>query len=1128
MMNLKKLFASVASVMILASTLPTTVLGAGSYSAELQGAYDYAYGIGITTKSSIDDANMLGTLKRVDMAKMMVNYATEVLNKTVDTSKSCSFSDVAKQTEEMQGYMTKACQLGLMGVDANGNANATFNPEGVVTRAQFGTVLSRALYGDANEGGTPYYAKHLQALKDAGIMTSISAPNAPEVRGYVMLMMKRGDANASTNTDICKTADNLVNCSLGLPSCPAQCTSTDTTVKAGGLNVSLDSASASDGTQVPANGTIKFAVVDFAANSNDVSLQTVSIKKVGLATIPSNVRVWFEKDGIRVSGKAAFTSDGTAVLSFAPTYVVKAGEKVSFDLYVQLADGNSYGTDYQFASTDVYSSAQDVNGSFTTPKLRTANYTVAPVEVDNYAADAGTFNVDTNAQEIGAFKMTNNYAGSDTRDVDFQSITLRQNGNGSLSNLSNITLVRNGVVVAKNPTVDGKDITFSINDTVKQGTIATYYVKANVNNVDYSAGDTYILGIRNTSDVNASETTSTAFRSTVSLSNDGVFPNVSASTLTLGTYTFQGANINFTKDSSVDLSTNYAAGSDNVVLMQGTITTKSSITLEDIPSLNFTSSTGMERLFSTIYLKIGNSTFSYSPTAGDTYATFLGTVTINSSAAVKMYGKLRDTAPAATVKFEDLKLSEFQRAEYVDNSNTVAGAVGSIAGVNVGVQNATLNVTKSDALGDTAIAAGVKGLLVYGMTLTSDQGNGATVSNLVFNISTNNAGATTTTGLYNNAYATLYINGVAKQSKTINAATVTFDSFNSTVSKNNPVTMEVKVDFADAFAAGNFRLTLASMNAVDTLTSNTVSYATPAGALFTIGNPGGALASSDKNPLAQLFLSPSAAQKLVAFKMTASNDNVRLYDVSFTGTNLDGLSNFKLVNSDGTFSVAATTASASAVTFTQIANSPSVLKDKSDIYYVVADVNSNTSLSALNIYLASANIKSSNGSIVAATGGPLASNTHATSQNTMTVQKADNSSKLLTTSALRFSVTAAGKNSVILTGLNFTNALAGYTGSMKLVVYKNSIAAGNKAGETSVGAAGVTPTGVVALTANNGVNSTVDAGSTVTYIVTIEGALVNSTSNSQDWSVSLSDVYFGGFAASTYNNVGAFPITETK
>jgi len=113
-----------------------------AYSDELQAAYAYAHDINITTQSSIDSANMMGTLIRAHMAKMMVNYATQVLGKTPNTSLACTFTDIADQSQELQGYITQACQLGLMG-----QGITTFDPAGIVTRAQFGTVLSRALYG---------------------------------------------------------------------------------------------------------------------------------------------------------------------------------------------------------------------------------------------------------------------------------------------------------------------------------------------------------------------------------------------------------------------------------------------------------------------------------------------------------------------------------------------------------------------------------------------------------------------------------------------------------------------------------------------------------------------------------------------------------------------------------------------------------------------------------------------------------------------------------------------------------------------------------------------------------------------------------------------------------------------
>jgi hypothetical protein len=372
-MNFKKMFGIIATFAMVTSMMPTAALGA-SYSSELEGAYDYAYEIGITTQGSIDSANMYGQLIRAHMAKMMVNYAEDVLGLTPDTSEDCAFTDVASQTDELQGYIVDACQLGLMGRNNDGSVATTFNPNGVVTRAQFGTVLSRALYGDMYNGGNPWYADHLTALQDDGVMNNISNPNAPEVRGYVMLMMQRADETGIATNAGCNDELTIAACAVGDASCPEACQAPEE-VKAGSLTVSLNSDTIADGSEIPAVGTIGFAVVDFRANSSDVTVRTVELKKLGLATIPTSTRVWFEKAGVRVSGKASFTSEGLAMISFAPAFVIKANATETLDLYVELSGAANQ--DFQFTSNGFDSTAQSVNGSFTTPKLRTADYTVA-------------------------------------------------------------------------------------------------------------------------------------------------------------------------------------------------------------------------------------------------------------------------------------------------------------------------------------------------------------------------------------------------------------------------------------------------------------------------------------------------------------------------------------------------------------------------------------------------------------------------------------------------------------------------------------------------------------------------------------------------------------------------------
>jgi hypothetical protein len=67
-------------------------------------------------------------------------------------------------------------------------------PNALVTRAEFGTVLSRVLRWDKYNSWTLYYTDHLQALKEADIMTKIiNAEIINEIRWYVLLMLMRAD-----------------------------------------------------------------------------------------------------------------------------------------------------------------------------------------------------------------------------------------------------------------------------------------------------------------------------------------------------------------------------------------------------------------------------------------------------------------------------------------------------------------------------------------------------------------------------------------------------------------------------------------------------------------------------------------------------------------------------------------------------------------------------------------------------------------------------------------------------------------------------------------------------------------------------------------------------------------------
>ena len=156
------------------------------YSKEFNDAYTWAFKNGITTMDSIEKADMNAPLTRIAMAKMLSQYAINVLGKTPDTTKVVpNFPDVSAELDaQYNSWVTLAYQLGIMWLNID-----NFRPNDLVTRAEFGTALSRMLYGLA-DGEWAYYETHLAKLMEEKIIT-VDTPDLQELRWYVMIMLMR-------------------------------------------------------------------------------------------------------------------------------------------------------------------------------------------------------------------------------------------------------------------------------------------------------------------------------------------------------------------------------------------------------------------------------------------------------------------------------------------------------------------------------------------------------------------------------------------------------------------------------------------------------------------------------------------------------------------------------------------------------------------------------------------------------------------------------------------------------------------------------------------------------------------------------------------------------------------------
>lgn len=84
------------------------------YSAEVNQAFVFSYTVGITTQCPIQAANPSGLVFRKHAAKMISQFAINVLGKNPDSTKSCNFVDTKNESPELQRYAKTACQLGIM------------------------------------------------------------------------------------------------------------------------------------------------------------------------------------------------------------------------------------------------------------------------------------------------------------------------------------------------------------------------------------------------------------------------------------------------------------------------------------------------------------------------------------------------------------------------------------------------------------------------------------------------------------------------------------------------------------------------------------------------------------------------------------------------------------------------------------------------------------------------------------------------------------------------------------------------------------------------------------------------------------------------------------------------------
>ena len=173
-----------------------------TYSDELNKAYMWACKKWIVAADNIMKANLKSPITRAELDKMLSIYAIKLLGMKHVHEKSVTYPDVSNKLGDLAFYIQEWYKLQIMWIHADGSPLSKFSPNSLVTRWEFWTVFSRILYGNEyNVESSSYYVKHLDLLKNAGILTNTN-PKITELRSRILLMLYRSQNVKESNWSI--------------------------------------------------------------------------------------------------------------------------------------------------------------------------------------------------------------------------------------------------------------------------------------------------------------------------------------------------------------------------------------------------------------------------------------------------------------------------------------------------------------------------------------------------------------------------------------------------------------------------------------------------------------------------------------------------------------------------------------------------------------------------------------------------------------------------------------------------------------------------------------------------------------------------------------------------------------
>jgi len=750
-------------------------------------------------------------------------------------------------------------------------SDAFFTNYTISTPMASGALPAGTLVKNANSGSV--------YLFDGTNYRSIATEAAFNANGFSF-------ANVITITNTITAGGNAITSAESALIYDAQAgTGTGTVVTGSGLTASL-SASTPAAISVPQNGArVPMAKVNLtAANDGAITVNSITVKRIGLSTYSNIDKVWAEKDGVLVASKKSMNSSDESILTFSPALTINAGQTVALDLLASLTGSGSGNIGLSIASASAISATSasisgsfPINGNLMSP----TSYSVVDLKISNSITATTAVKVGDEKVELGHFEL--GFA-TTSKDVTVKSIMLKNNGVEDLSKASmNLYLENQGNKVSTSYTVSGRFVTFYFAnglDILKDDASKIFYLKGDVIAKENTATSSFAFILNKSTDLVASEK-ATGFGTNVIIAG-----GAAADAYAISNIQINAGAVAVSKKSTSPSDTTIIKGSDNTVLIAN-VRADEAMTAD---GLNVTYGSGDGVATATdqfenarVYVN-GLLVDSFDPTSTTSVSRAIdSTLTLNKGDnEIKVIVKAKTTAtPSASIKFTvGSGIFTSMNPEYVVSGNAIAS--GDISGTATGaiftVQGAALTTVRNDGYSAAKV-------IVRGST---------DVSLGKFTLkATNDAVKVTSIGLGANASTTaatsisdmkLFVDGVQVGSTVDFGSTgATFSSLNFTIAKDSTKSVELKGSF-DTAADGGFQ-TQMTVNSQDSRGTSITS-----GNLATTTNflvvAQGTLNSelSGNTPAAGILASKATEQEVAQFKFTAINDDATLTELNIINT----------------------------------------------------------------------------------------------------------------------------------------------------------------------------------------------------------------------------------------------------